>query len=305
MKFGKLLDISGVNFDLPPDYKGTTTLLESLPKQSALPTVYVGCTGWSTKEWLGSVYPRGTKPKDYLKHYAKQFNTIEFNTTHYRAPSLESIEKWKQESTEDFKFCPKLLQTISHSKELAFGTQKLESFCEAIQHLDEKLGCSFMQLPPFFSYDRLAILEDFLKRFPPSIRLAIELRHENWFNDNKRLQTLMDLLQAYKVAAVITDVAGRRDVLHQAITTDIAMVRFVGNALDPTDYSRIDEWVQRLKQWFEKGLSTVYFFTHEPDNILAPQLAAYFVEQLELHCAVSVRGPNLLVEEASKQISLF
>ncbi len=61
------------------------------------------------------------------------------------------------------------------------------------------------------------------------------------------------------------------------------MVRFVGNGLHPSDFSRIEEWATRLKSWFENGLQEVYFFTHEPDNLLAPELTAFCVRNLRLH----------------------
>ena len=70
MKFGKLPDISGVNFKLPPDAPGTTRLLSGLEKREVPPRLFIGCTGWSMKEWVGRVYPKGTKAKDYLKAYS-------------------------------------------------------------------------------------------------------------------------------------------------------------------------------------------------------------------------------------------
>ena len=88
MKFGKLQDISKVDFTLPPDAGENELFFDRLPKSENV-TIYIGCTGWSMKEWVGRVYPKGTKTKDYLQHYGKQFNTIELNTTHYRIPSFE------------------------------------------------------------------------------------------------------------------------------------------------------------------------------------------------------------------------
>ncbi|RMG82267.1 MAG: DUF72 domain-containing protein, partial [Bacteroidetes bacterium] len=72
-----------------------------------------------------------------------------------------------------------------------------------------------------------------------------------------------------------------------------------------TDFSRIDEWVARLNDWFEKGLREVYFFTHEPDNIRAPELARYLCEQLQNRSDVLVRGPEIRDPDAGRQMSLF
>ena len=305
MKFGKLADISGVDFSLPADHDFNHKIFDSPSPQSSLPKVYIGCTGWSMKEWVGQVYPKGTKTKDYLRAYAKQFNTIELNTTHYRIPTVDTIQKWKEESTSDFKFCPKILQRISHAKDLGLESGMLMAFCEAIQGLEEKLGCCFMQMPPYYGLDRQAALLKFIERFPTHIPLAIELRHESWFADLTAAMPLLEAMRERRMPLVITDVAGRRDVLHQCLTAPVAMIRFVGNALVPSDYSRIDEWVERLKAWTENGLQEVYFFPHEPDNILAPQLAAYLQKQLQSSFVVESRGPNLIDDQKGQQISLF
>lgn len=304
MKFGKLSDISQVDFKLPADPESTKAVLDNLPKAEQS-NLYVGCTGWSMKEWVGSVYPTKTKTKDYLTHYAKQFNTIELNTTHYRIPSFEMVQKWKSESTSDFRFCPKIPQAISHSGGMGLNDGKLIAFCEVIQQLEEKMGCCFMQMPPYFSADRIAALKTFLDQFPSHIPLAVEVRHESWFKDRDETNRLADLLATKNCAFVLTDVAGRRDVLHQQLTNNIAMVRFVGNDLHPTDYQRIDEWTVRLKDWFEKGISDVYFFTHEPDNIQAPKMAKYMVDKAKaMMPTTSTRGPEF-IKEQGQQMSLF
>ncbi|MFK7806526.1 MAG: DUF72 domain-containing protein [Saprospiraceae bacterium] len=299
MKFGKLPDISLVDFSLPPD-SSRNTVPVSDSKQTDF---YVGATGWSMKEWVGRLYPLGTKAKDFLTQYTKQFNTIELNTTHYRIPTEELIEKWYKESTEDFRFCPKIPQSISHSRDLDLNDKYLSLFCKNIVGLKEKLGCCFIQLAPYFDSERLPILENFLKRFPPEIPLAVELRHESWFDGTNT--SWADLLRKYNRTAVITDVAGRRDVLHMELTNSTTMIRFVGNDLHPSDKYRTAEWVERLKRWSEVGLKEAYIFTHEPDNLLAPEMADIFVERLNKETGLNVRGPIFRDENDGKQISLF
>ncbi|MFT4666212.1 MAG: hypothetical protein ACI8YQ_002632 [Polaribacter sp.] len=299
MKFGKLPDISSVNFRLPADPQRNSEL-----KSEATSTeFYLGATGWSMKEWIGRLYPKGTKAKDFLSQYTKHFNTIELNTTHYRIPTEEIIEKWFKESSDDFRFCPKIPQTISHSRDLDLNDKYLSIFCKNIVGLKHKLGCCFIQLPPYFDRGSLAILENFLNRFPPDIPLAVELRHESWFEgDNKEWA---DLLQKYNRTAVITDVAGRRDVLHMELTNSTTMIRFVGNDLHPSDEFRAAEWVERLSRWKEYGLKDAYIFTHEPDNLLSPEMADIFVKRLSDDIGVKIRGPVFRDENEGSQISLF
>ncbi|MEQ8706421.1 MAG: DUF72 domain-containing protein [Phaeodactylibacter sp.] len=308
MKFGKLPDISDIDFRLPPDPSGNRSRLPALPSSPEPPQLYIGCTGWSMKEWVGRVYPKGTKAKDYLKAYSLQFNTIELNTTHYRIPSAQAVEKWYRESTSDFRFCPKVPQSISHSKALGLGTDLIPAFCQAIAGLREKLGCCFLQLPPYFGAERLPQLVQFLEAFPAEQQLAVEVRHESWFESPQSLEQLLDTLHRLQRSIVITDVAGRRDVLHMGVTNTTALVRFVGNGLHPTDYERAADWVERLKQWAQQGVHEIYFFPHEPDNLLAPEMAAHFHEAAASGITgIQTRGPELSEPGGAKgaQMSLF
>ncbi|NUO02892.1 MAG: DUF72 domain-containing protein [Saprospiraceae bacterium] len=306
MEFGKLQSIESVDFTLPADVAGTAKLLAQSPASGRPPAFFIGCTGWSMKEWVGKVYPEKAKASDFLRHYSRQFNTIELNTTHYRIPDWVTIQKWKNEAAGDFRFCPKLPQTISHSNNLGISGGELPAFCESIQQLEEKLGCCFMQLPPYFGVDRLPVIERFIERFPKHIPLALELRHESWFGESPAATALFALMEMHRISTVITDVAGRRDVLHMRLTNDTAMVRFVGNNLHPTDYLRVDAWVARIATWFEQGLQEVFFFTHEPDNLLAPELALYVFERARQIKGIETRGPKLMGKEPEGgQMRLF
>ncbi|MCS6820243.1 MAG: DUF72 domain-containing protein [Microscillaceae bacterium] len=262
---------------------------QAIENQTRLPLkVWVGCPVWANKAWVGKIYPKGTKEKDFLTFYSRQFNTIELNTSHYRIPDRATIKQWCEKTPETFVFCPKILQTISH-KFLLEGNFEAQTmlFCQNIQLLGKRLGACFLQLPPYFEYRHLELLEKFIAFFPTEIPLSIEFRHESWFKENHFEQTVQ-LLQAYQKGTVITDVAGRRDVLHLRCSTPTAMIRFVGNDLHPTDYQRIDAWVQRLQQWYERGLQAVYFFIHEPDDNLSPVLAHYFIRQINQKLALNL-----------------
>ncbi len=308
MKFGKLPSVDNVDFTLPSDPIENALHLQKSKSENAPKTLYIGATGWGMKEWVGTVYPKGAKPKDYLFHYAQQFNTIELNSTHYGIPNELTIQKWYDQSTDDFRFCPKVLQRISHSRGLSpDGPINLtKQFCEAMKGFREKLGPCFIQLPPYFGYDQLPILNIFLEKWAEfDIPVAVEVRHETWFEAAENFDPLALALRNKGMSTVITDVAGRRDVCHMHLTSDEVVIRFVGNGLHSTDYARIDAWVDRLSNWFEAGIRNAYFFTHEPDNILAPELAVYLYEKAKEISGVITRGPDLSTPNQDSQMSLF
>ncbi len=306
MKFGKLPDIGDVDFSLPP-FPAFNSHLPPVAAAEAhhQPGWYIGCTGWSMKEWVGSVYPSGTPARKYLEAYGRQFNTIELNTTHYRIPTAETIGKWYRETPGDFRFCPKVPQSISHARDLGLGQSQIEAFCRAVSGLEEKMGCCFLQLPPYFDQSCVRQLEAFLSAWPQELSLAVEARHPSWFATENSRNTFFSTLHRHGAAAVITDVAGRRDVCHLGLTAPLAMIRFVGNGLHPTDFSRIDRWVEVLMKWKDR-LHAVYFFLHEPDNILAPRLAAYLGAKLrEAGVQKHLRYPDLDHPPPAGQMTLF
>lgn len=302
MDFGKLPSVDNVDFTLAPEPPSNQEVLEALVKTSQ-PTIYLGATGYNMKPWVGQWYPPGAKDKDFLRHYGTQFNTIEHNTTHYRIPDAATVARWREETPADFRFCPKIPQTISHARDLGLHGGQIALFCEVIAGLEEKLGCCFLQVPPHFSTRDLSLLSRFLDVFPPEIPLAVEVRHPSFFQQTVAAEDYFQLLQQHRIAAVITDVAGRRDVCHMRLTQCRTLVRFVGNGLHPSDYQRIEEWSKRLKAWFDAGLHEVYFFTHEPDNLLAPDLAAFCAEAFSAKMpGVAMRGPR---QVSGQQGTLF
>ncbi len=304
MKFAKVSSVDNVDFSLPPEPSQNAEILAALPRP-AQQTIYIGATGYNMKPWVGILYPFGTKDKDFLRHYGTQFNTIEHNTTHYRIPDAATVTRWREETPADFRFCPKIPQTISHAPDMGLNSGQIPFFADMIRGLEEKLGCCFLQLPPYFTVRSLPLLTRFLKVFPGDVPLAVEARHESFFQNATDTEAFFQLLTAHRASSLITDVAGRRDVAHMRLTNQRVLIRFVGNGLHPTDYTRVDAWAGRLAAWFEAGLHEAYVFTHEPDNLLAPDLSAYCAEVFSARMpGVQMRGPRPVAPPV-RQGSLF
>ena len=293
MKFGKLLDLRGVDLSLPDDHPRTSAVLErsTRPPQQP-PRIFLGATGWSNKEWVGTWYPKGTKAGDYLRHYSRQFNTIEFNTTHYRIPMPDLVERWYKGAAADFRFCPKVPQQISHRARLRAEEPTLR-FVDAVRGLKEKLGPIFLQLPDYHGPEQANLVLDFLKSWPPELELHFEFRHPDWFSGlHPGAEDVFGALEAAGQGAVITDVAGRRDVLHMQLTNPTLVLRFVGNGGHPSDYTRTDEWIARLKEWSEKGLREAFLFIHQPEMEMVPEFTAYWAKGLNEALGVDAPVPT-------------
>ena len=299
MKFGKVDNVEGIDFTLPPDDPTNSSIFSNSP---SLSTFYIGATGWSMKEWKGIIYPGQAKANQYLHYYSRQFNSIEMNTTHYRLPKTALIEKWKNAVPDDFKFCPKVWKNISHRKEMGIADGSIKDFSYFISMLEEKLGPCFLQLPPYFDFSRLELLETVLKKFPATFQLAVEARHESFYRKENK-DRFSEILRKYNCIWLITDVAGRRDILHSTLTTPDIMIRWVGNGLHSTDYSRINDWKKRIANWKSMGLRDLYFFPHQPDNLLTPKISEYVIAQMKPLNFHSMRGPKLA--DNNNQLSLL
>lgn len=287
MKFGQVDHPEEVDFTLPPTPKETLTLLQHFKNDEPF-EVYVGCAKWN-KQDLKGFYPKGTK--DELVYYANQFNSIELNATFYSTPSREQVETWKQKTPADFKFFPKVPQSISHFSRLLNATDKVKLFTDAVVQFDKKLGMVFLQMHDNYNPKDMARLKLFLHDWPKDVPLALEVRNKDWFSKPEVTKELYTLLEETSVTNVLVDTAGRRDMLHMRLTSPFSFVRYVG-ANHPSDYERLDNWIEVLKLWRDNGLQKLYFFIHQNVEIESPLLATHFIKKINETFDLNLKYPN-------------
>ena len=286
MKFGQVADPSIVDFSIPPTPLVTFELLNKNKSNNPL-EVYVGCAKWNKTDLKG-FYPRGTK--DELAYYSTQFNSIELNATFYNSPSKQQVETWRDKTPGNFKFFPKIPQSISHFSRLLQTDEKVKEFVDSTVLFEEKFGMSFLQLIDNFKPKDIDRLENFLRNFPKGYPLAVEVRNEDWFKP-EIAEKFYKILEETNTTNILVDTAGRRDMMHMRLTTPTAFVRYVG-ANHPTDYTRLDEWINTIIEWKEAGLQQLYFFIHQNVEIESPLLAAHFIEKLN-----KAIGTNLTIPQ--------
>jgi uncharacterized protein YecE (DUF72 family) len=162
--------------------------------------LYLGTIGWSYNFWKGKFYPNKTASKDYLAYYATQFNSVEVDSTFYRYPTKQTVENWKQQTPENFRFSLKFPQIITHIKMLKDCQYETDVFLDRISLLGEKLGVLLLQFPPNFRVERLPDLETFLQKLPSQHLYAVEIRNKSWLN-----KTFFSVLQKSKIALAWAD----------------------------------------------------------------------------------------------------
>lgn len=285
MEYGHTTDIDHIDFTLPPDHASNDAslpiVLSTFQKLTKLSTplrtrsVHIGCAKWGIKEWVGPLYPSGTKESDYLREYAQRFNSVELNTTGYRFGSARRMAEWAAQTPEGFTFSPKWPQSITQFKLLGNVQDEVLRFVESISGFGERLGMSFLLLPERFKPERIDKVEAFFEIIPEGFPVAFEFRHPDFYAE-ENLMRLAETLRRYNAPWIITDTAGMRNVIHQVVTSDTVFIRFSGCNNMKIDQRRMREWAQRIGEWQSQGVRNVYWYAHNIPEVKTPEYANFF-----------------------------
>ena len=290
MKFGKVEDVTGITFELPPDPRDPAKLLDKLPEREA--AIYMGGTMWNVRPWRDSLYPPKTRIKDYPIAYCAQFGTIELNATHYKIYPPETIERWASYAPDGFRFCPKFPNLISHYRQFLNVDGITDEFLTAVQTFGPMLGPCFLQLPPRYSPKHAGKLQAYLRSLPRDMDVCVEFRHEEWFTDHPDAVSTWELIDELGIGSVISATAGRRDALHMRLSSRFLLLRFGGCELHPTDTERWKQWTERITAWMGQGLREVYILMHQPDSVLTPESCVIWGEMLEKATGLKIKIPQ-------------
>jgi uncharacterized protein YecE (DUF72 family) len=224
----------------------------------------VGTSGFSYPEWKGSFYPEKIKSADMLRFYAERFGTVEMNNTFYRMPTPAVTSAWGAQAPEGFRFVLKAPQRMTHFQRLAGIEENLVFFLNSAMTLGEKLGPLLFQLPPNMKQD-VGRLRDFLAQVPPSCRVAMEFRHDSWFDD-----ATYEALRAAAATLCIADTdAGDTPLVS---TAPWGYLRLRRAAYEDADFAA---WHEKIRA---QGWDDAYvFFKHEEEG-KGPAFARRFLE---------------------------
>ncbi len=204
-----------------------------------------GCSGWQYRDWRdGAFYPPNCPQRAWLEYYARQFETVEVNSTFYRLAKPEAVARWVAETPADFVFTVKASRYLTHIRRLRDIEDGIANFYAGIEPLaaSPKLGPVLWQLPANFKRDedRLA---DALAQFPPG-RHCFEFRDKSWFTDD-----VFEILRQFSCALVYGD-HPERDWAPLELTADWTFIRFhYGRRGRRGNYSETElaEWADRIR----------------------------------------------------------
>src|SRR5438046_10459007 len=111
---------------------------------------WIGTSGFQYAEWKGNFYSEDLPAAKMLPFYAERFSTTEINYTFHRIPAPRTIDNWKAQTPDEFRFALKAPQKITHCSKLRDCVDSLEYFCQVVTALGERLVPVLFQCPPAF-----------------------------------------------------------------------------------------------------------------------------------------------------------
>jgi uncharacterized protein YecE (DUF72 family) len=214
---------------------------------------------------------------DYLAFYAEHFQTVEIDSTFYGCPSARTVTNWGARTPQDFIFCVKVPQVITHDKALVNCDAEFEEFVQTMDILGPKLGPMLFQFPAFDKWkfpkqdSFLAVLAPFLKKLPTDHKFVVEIRNKKWLDAK-----FADVLREHNVALALTDTSfvprpWEMEHKFELITAAFVYVRWLGDrkgieklteTWDKTIIDRtsdLQNWVELLRKVHERRIQILAF----------------------------------------------
>lgn len=223
-------------------------------------TARVGCSGWSYKDWRGSVYPADAPARRWFSLYAERFDTVEINNTFYRLPPVATVEAWARQAPPGFTYAVKVGQFGSHRMKLRDAASWLPNHLDRVERLGPALGPNLIQLPPRWKRN-VERLDEALSVAPRSMRWAVEVRDPSWLHDD-----VFATLARHGAALCIHDLLPDHP---WELTADWTYIRFHGPDAMAAKYQglygprRLRRPAERIETWLEAGCDAYAYFNND------------------------------------------
>jgi len=138
---------------------------------------------------VGSIYPPGSKPADFLSFYSQRLRTVEIDSTFYRIPAANTVRQWRERTPEGFVFAAKLPRSVTHDKVLVDAEGDLREFVSVMDLLGDWLGPLLLQFPCMNKQKFRGVgffiekVKPFLQDLPKGYKWAAEIRNKNWLSE--------------------------------------------------------------------------------------------------------------------------
>jgi uncharacterized protein YecE (DUF72 family) len=226
----------------------------------AVTELRIGTCSWADEALSKYFYPSGLPAPERLPYYAQHFDTVEVDSTYYRLPAEQMVEKWNERTPDGFVMHIKAFGLMTRhpvkvetlppdlrenapvdakgrverpSRE--FRGEVFRLFLEALEPLraNGKLGGILFQFPSYVVKKDASL--DYLRWAREQLgddEMLVEFRHVSWLDDDERDDTLK-FLEDISATHVIVDsprIAGAKNLAQTvfALTSPTLYMRFHG-----------------------------------------------------------------------------
>lgn len=196
--------------------------------------INIGLTGWGDHDTL---YEDLERQSDKLQTYASHFPIVELDASYYAIQPERNIMKWIKETPDRFEFVVKIHQALTlHADYKDYAETRSELFAQFKRMLQplidhHKLAMVLVQFPPWFdcTAQNIKYILYVLQQLS-DIPICVEFRHQSWFNEQFKEQTLSFLMEHHIIHSVVDEPQVREGSvpLVNRITTETAFVRYHG-----------------------------------------------------------------------------
>lgn len=239
--------------------------------------IHLGTSGYSYADWVGPIYPVGTRPRDYLREYCNRFLLTELNFSYYRQPTRETLLAIAERTPPGFRLTVKAHGSLTHERGPDWAAQA-EQFGESIEALrdvrgEDKLAGVLLQFPFGFHYTGqnrryLASVTDALA----PVRRFVEFRNDEW-----ETESVWKEMERRELGLVIPDLPALKGLprITPRLTAPYGYVRFhgrnaqqwwTGTNVTRYDYrytsEELDSWVGPVQQLAKEAEAVIVTFNN-------------------------------------------
>ncbi|KEO82796.1 DUF72 domain-containing protein [Tumebacillus flagellatus] len=163
--------------------------------------IRIGLTGWN-----------GHRGMEGLQAYSARFPIVEVDSSFYAVQPVRNYEKWVRSTPDDFGFVIKAYQGMTgHQRgDVPFASKRemFAAFLNSIAPVREAGKCKMVlfQYPPWFDCTRPHVdVLRYTKEKMGDLPLALEFRHQSWFQPEMQERTLAFMEQEGWIHSIVDE----------------------------------------------------------------------------------------------------
>jgi len=230
---------------------------------------WIGTSGFSYRDWIGTVYPKGLREIEWFDFYIRTFNSLELNMSYYTVPSSKLLSSLSKRAPEGFLFTLKAHKSITHELNFDF----IPAYINAVRFFEneKKQAIILLQFPYSFKFSEsnFNMLKKICNFF--SEKAAVEFRNISWLKEE-----IFEWSLHNKVILVSVDEPDLPNLLPKTVfPSETIYLRFHGrnsekwwnhqNTYERYNYLYSKEemlsWIEKIKAFGKRNL-IVYFNNH-------------------------------------------